>query len=255
MDPLGTIIKIEDALAALRLEAQQLKQENEELKERLELQEPLVQVGVAIRCRFFEQAREIRGHGQAFVSIIEAGNAAAHRGDYIADSAMFEMGYMRMKKKILNPQGCVVPLEETYATLYKELYSTGITMRSAEWLNPISLRLPIQDPNNPRKGVELYNLNVNIASCCPEFGTALFNHDLEDLNRFYFLACQFVGAYCDMEKRISTKSELHAAFDTCPDIERMLIEMREITERVVRMYSVRHRRISRRDAAGPEFEW
>jgi cell division septum initiation protein DivIVA len=37
MDPLGTIIKIEDALAALRLEVHQLKQENEELKERLEL--------------------------------------------------------------------------------------------------------------------------------------------------------------------------------------------------------------------------
>jgi hypothetical protein len=35
----------------------------------------------------------------------------------------------------------------------------------------------------------------------------------------------------------------------------MLRETREITERVVRIYGARHRRISRKDAAGLEFEW
>jgi hypothetical protein len=64
-----------------------------------------------------------------------------------------------------------------------------------------------------------------------------------------------VEAFNDIDKQVSTKSELHMAFDTSPDIERMLIEMREITERVVRIYGVRHRRISIKDAAGLEFEW
>jgi hypothetical protein len=81
----------------------------------------LVQVGVAIRRRFFEQAREIRGQGRARDSIIEDGNTAAHRGDYFADSAMFEIGYLRMEEQVLNSQGLVVPLEKTYTTLYKKL--------------------------------------------------------------------------------------------------------------------------------------
>jgi hypothetical protein len=50
--------------------------------------------------------------------------------------------------------------------------------------------------------------------------------------------------------------DLFSTFDTSPEVENKLSEMRSITRRVVRIYGVRHsgRRTITWDASGPEFE-
>lgn len=82
--------------ASLTEENNRVKAELQELKEKIRLQDPLVNVGVKIRRRFFEQAKELHGGGPPLWKIVEAGNEAAHRGDFLADSAMFQLGHMKV---------------------------------------------------------------------------------------------------------------------------------------------------------------
>jgi hypothetical protein len=69
-----------------------LEQEIKERKERMTKEEPLVEVGVAIRLRFWEQSKEIHGLGKADNAIIEAGNRATHEGVIYADHELFSPG-------------------------------------------------------------------------------------------------------------------------------------------------------------------
>jgi hypothetical protein len=55
-----------------------------------------------------------------------------HRGDYMADWAMFKMGYKKKEELILNSQESAGSFEETYATLYEDLYSRMPPMPSDE---------------------------------------------------------------------------------------------------------------------------
>ncbi|KAG4030285.1 hypothetical protein MFRU_012g00300 [Monilinia fructicola] len=58
----------------------------------------LFEIGVAVRKRFFEQSKSILPHRQAQEGpdhrIIKQGNEACHRGDAIADAALFELGLL-----------------------------------------------------------------------------------------------------------------------------------------------------------------
>ncbi|RAL58550.1 hypothetical protein DID88_003998 [Monilinia fructigena] len=58
----------------------------------------LFDVGVAVRKRFFEQSKAILPHRKAKEGpdcrIIREGNEACHRGDAIADAALFELGLL-----------------------------------------------------------------------------------------------------------------------------------------------------------------
>lgn len=64
------------------------KSDVEEMKLRLELQEPLLRCTMRIRERLFEQCRERLGLGKANTSSILEGNIAAHDGDVVTDSAI-----------------------------------------------------------------------------------------------------------------------------------------------------------------------
>jgi hypothetical protein len=89
------ITTLEEALCQLKQENLYLKGELGKLSQKLSQQEPLLKVGVHIRRRFLEIAKVKRGFGNAAESIIEAGNAAAHRGDIFADAALFKLGILR----------------------------------------------------------------------------------------------------------------------------------------------------------------
>jgi hypothetical protein len=231
-------------LYRLRLEVQQLRKENDALKERLELQEPLFQVRIAIRRRFFEQAKELRGRGTALKKVIEAGNAAAHRGDIIADSVIFALGYMDIGEPVSSLGANDNTFEQMYKPLFDELYSVkaGVGVRVGAGGSGISV-----------KEVELFNLTATIASNCSAFVVSEQGYDL-DANRFNALARECSNAFKEMDKLIGlrggTRSELSAAFDTCPNVEIMFCEMREIAEKVVGRYRASNggRRTRRRNA-------
>jgi hypothetical protein len=76
--------------------------ERRKLEKRLELQVPLVDVGVRIRHRSFKNSEDVflyrgRARYQRLVpdaDMIELGNEAAHRGNVEADASMFELGLL-----------------------------------------------------------------------------------------------------------------------------------------------------------------
>lgn len=81
-------------------EIKSLKQEHEELKQiiqaqktEIRIQEHLVQVGAAVRGRWFELAKSSAGVGQPVTTIVEAGERAITRGNIRADLAMLYLGY------------------------------------------------------------------------------------------------------------------------------------------------------------------
>ncbi|PVH78795.1 hypothetical protein DL98DRAFT_236039 [Cadophora sp. DSE1049] len=81
-------------------EIERLKQQTEELKHTIEaqkseirIQEHLVQVGAAVRGRWFELAKGSAGVGQPVAAIVEAGERAITRGNIRADLAMLQLGY------------------------------------------------------------------------------------------------------------------------------------------------------------------
>ncbi|CZR54805.1 uncharacterized protein PAC_04689 [Phialocephala subalpina] len=121
--------KFEEERKQLTEKMTQLKSENSELKERVKLQEPLVECAVLIRRRLFERAKCQRGHGDAIEFIIEAGNHAAHRGDFFADIAMFKLGYMKSSEAAASQDEGTTEFERTYMKVFHDLYGSSLDGR------------------------------------------------------------------------------------------------------------------------------
>ncbi|RDL39303.1 uncharacterized protein BP5553_03643 [Venustampulla echinocandica] len=98
-----------------------LKQEIADLKNQIELQSPLVKSAVAIRLRFWEQAKEALGLGVGDRSIIAAGNIAAHHGDALTDGVMVSLGYLKVAPENNVPEQHESEFErnlETFTKMY-----------------------------------------------------------------------------------------------------------------------------------------
>ncbi|PMD24346.1 hypothetical protein NA56DRAFT_700833 [Hyaloscypha hepaticicola] len=144
------IATLEEELARSKQENMDQKEELQKLNQKLHLQEPLLNVGVKICRRFLEKAKMKRGLGNAVESIVEAGNAAAHRGNIFADSALFTLGILRSTDSI-SPGGGSTEIEDNYRSLGRDLYGVNIIHS-----------LP---SSFSTKAAEIYNLSATITSC------------------------------------------------------------------------------------------
>jgi hypothetical protein len=142
-----------------------------DLESKLKLQEPLVDVGIKIRRRFVEKAKPFRGFGPADDSFVQAGNAAAHRGDICADSSLFSLGLMKPTGPGLTSDRNSSEVEDVYTALCKDLYAIKGGSNLGEF-SCLSLRQR-----------EFFDLRATIASCstikCTESDS-----DNEHLRRF-----------------------------------------------------------------------
>jgi hypothetical protein len=63
------------------------------LKVTIEWEKPLVEIGAAIRLRFWEQIFSNIDERQASTELVEAGDTAVQRGNWTADLALFRLGH------------------------------------------------------------------------------------------------------------------------------------------------------------------
>jgi hypothetical protein len=131
-------LKMDAELVQLRLEVDELRRENTELKEtnekqeqkidmldeRVQIQGPLVKIGLAIRRRWIEKAKKTLGIGEASKSIVAEGNEAAQHADMFADAAMWRLGYIKGSEPS-SPLGssgtaCMENFKRVFLEVYKE---------------------------------------------------------------------------------------------------------------------------------------
>lgn len=71
-----------------------LEKELKDEKQKARLTAPLVKVGVAVRLNFWEESRDGHNGYTADAARVEDENLAAQRGDFLADNALFHLGYL-----------------------------------------------------------------------------------------------------------------------------------------------------------------
>lgn len=91
---LMTLEGLNDHTDYQRSDAQVHVQEILDLKEKLDLQAPLIQVAVSIRRRFIQHARFANSLGRPDQVVVQMGNQSVHDGDILADSAMITLGLL-----------------------------------------------------------------------------------------------------------------------------------------------------------------
>ncbi len=129
-----------------------LQQQGKEQKGKLELHLPTVETGVAIRRRWYEQAKERLGYRAASPEIVSGGNYAAHRGQMFVDRAMFKLGYMGNLDPTPNTRNINDSVKYLYETIHHELYSVPVGAKD-------------KDLARPGKDLELHNSGATINSC------------------------------------------------------------------------------------------
>ena len=148
---------------------------NEELEDLKGKQNPLLPVGIAVRKRFFEQARVVvperqnededneeqvtsdeeedeSSWGAPNKTVVEEGNVAAHRGNADADNALFRLGYLKSDKlnrtipeKLFQSMYRVYPeeyssLEEFYLPRLRKMFNCEATVLTVPVLNNAAQR-------------------------------------------------------------------------------------------------------------------
>jgi len=226
-------MKVDQNLATLKERDIKLEQELQDLKEKMAIQEPLIKVGVAIRLRFWEQAKETRGLGMADRTIIEAGNHAAHRGDLFADAALFDLGYIATSLSSSYSLGSDLSVTRSSGTTTAPNQDSNI--EDKKWFYATLYAVPLAPAkdtllNFSAKGLEILNLSATMTSCSPSYCTNSMTGGSgpsnDDSNRFIFLAMD-----CGRVDRFNNPS---FEFDTNPEIEDNVRELREIVNRTVR---------------------
>lgn len=97
--------KVEEALCEEQSKTKRLNSQIQELQEKVKafeeeraIVEPLIEVGVAVRKRVFEQAKYVASSGEMFSrpdhKIIREGNDRCHRAYCLTDAALFKLFYL-----------------------------------------------------------------------------------------------------------------------------------------------------------------
>lgn len=110
-----TIAQVENITlkARHRVEVQDLTTKVFQLQENLQMMKPLVEVGVAIRLRYLEQAKDAHEIGEKGISqhVIRDGNIAAYGGNGAADAALSKLGVLKD--------------DDTLLAVFKSLYKSS----------------------------------------------------------------------------------------------------------------------------------
>lgn len=230
-----------------------LEKDNARLNERVRKQEPLVAVGMKIRMRNLEKAREERYDLREDEGIITAGNRAAHEGDLAADASMFELGFMDEKIAIpmseserfpltIDEQGNALEMvgkmeesfRERYADLFYDLY--GIEVEKWDMWIPWG-----------RKESDLWNMCATMGSSCGGFFAGEEKSGTKDFDRFNSLMRRVEVVKKEIETMSLGLEESIKMFEESRVVMLCLYELREIVTRA--------RRWARDQRRGIEESW
>lgn len=152
-----------------------LERELKDVKEKRQLEKPLVEIGVAIRLRFWEQAMSLRNVCTADESIIEAGNRAAHRGAILADTSLFHLEYMPLSSFVTAFESDKGHSEESLTEFFHTLYLIPLRDACFAHSEPSYGMFP--------KLVEFLNLCASMKSCSASYES--YASTLDNLNADY----------------------------------------------------------------------
>ncbi|KAI6715993.1 hypothetical protein JHW43_001490 [Diplocarpon mali] len=196
----------------------------EELEDMIQLQEPLVHVGVAIRRRWYEVVREKRGE-QATPKIVGAGELVAFKGNVRADVAMFKLGYM----KSADPTPASIILKGSpFEIKYKHEYFNNLY---AYAYNSLSIHSKNSFRNFSKKMLEICDMSATLAahyrySATKESGDA-------GLEKFRRLAIECAEEDRRISRLFPVPAERFSAFDSWPTVDVKIREMRRVVEEVI----------------------
>jgi hypothetical protein len=227
-----------------------LKEDNARLRQKLRLQEPLVSVGVCIRRRFLEKARQERWESLELESMTSPGNNAAHAGDLAADVALFELGYMKgfdpfpntdsgseTKEKEqeraevgegdedeemedgyeIGEYGFEYHFESRYKNLCKELYGDEFE----HW----------QEENVwGGREREVRDMTATMASSCGNFFAGETESGDSNFDRFNVLVEELNRFKCLIDEQCSTREERVKMFEESEEVGARLGQMRGIVK-------------------------
>ncbi|KAH7417608.1 hypothetical protein BKA64DRAFT_718341 [Cadophora sp. MPI-SDFR-AT-0126] len=172
-----------------------LEEEKEELEEERELLDPIIQIGVDVRLRNLEWARETAlGVPTSDIdrAIIRKGNIAAHRANATVDAALFEAD--------LVPEEYV----EEASHVFQDIY--GVTPSNIGHWEPQALRLT--DCQATLRTHKAVRKSVNSAALRKEYDK------LEDI-------------------LIDDYNSMLGYFETDPSVDHRLLRLEEVTEEIV----------------------
>jgi hypothetical protein len=180
-------------------------------------EEPLVNIGVAIRKRFWENAKERRDMGIVNEITIETGNKAAHQGNIVADTAMILLGRMMdISSSIRTAKEVIEQFETLYGVRYELVKGRWGSFRTREQ--------------------EILNLSATVASCCSTYfpWTQTWEDGDRDSVQFCRLTRECVAAHKYFFAAFSPASKSQKAFDGDPEIGCKLQEMRVVVGGIVK---------------------
>ncbi|RDW84562.1 hypothetical protein BP6252_02152 [Coleophoma cylindrospora] len=124
---------------ALRLQEQTRSLERDQTDK-----EPLVEIGIAVRTRFLQQARKMVTGQQTSIRAIKSGNAAAHRANGFVDAAVFRVAQMSGRDM------------QDMARVFKDLYQVpplqyGYGYRPKKYLEAIDCEATIRTTISVRR--------------------------------------------------------------------------------------------------------
>ncbi|KAK0100355.1 hypothetical protein ONS95_008308 [Cadophora gregata] len=214
-------------------EIEKLKQQNEELKHtveaqksRIRVQEHLVQVGAAVRGRWFELAKRNAGVGEPIAVIVEAGERAITRGNIRADLAMLQLGYASLPS-VQAAQSAVGNLDAD--SKYKEGYFKDLYTLS---FSDFAQHLLKNFCSYPLKKLEICEMSGTMTSLTGYSVTSEYEY-MNLLHSFQALAIradeEWVNHIChlwpDHQRRLNTANNW-------PPLEMIVRDMRSIVEEI-----------------------
>jgi hypothetical protein len=179
-------LKRSQELAGAEERSLKMEQESKYLSHKATTQAHLIKVGVAVRLKFWEEAKEVRCLGPADKLIVEAGNRAVRERDLLADAALFDLGYIaelwpkrspldieHQDSETLESEGSTpgssttgesdsqpsgkTSRQQLSRSFYRNLYS----------LSPHEVKAAPLSP----EAIEFFNMTATMSSCSPSFIT------------------------------------------------------------------------------------
>jgi hypothetical protein len=236
-------LKRSQELAGVEEQNLKLEQELKDLRHAFAIQRPLIEVRVAVRLKFLEEAKEYRGLGLADKLIVGAGNRAVREGALLADAALFDLGYIAK----LSPRWLRLDLgyedSEASDTECSNLGSLTAGDSDAQlsnipdqeqlsrtfynYLYTIPLHGVKDFPFSP-EAIELFNMSATMSSCSSSFVPKAVLDEITDARS------SDDECFCALATRWAMGVDNQGFHNHNTEMDEIFGELREITNRAVR---------------------
>ncbi|KAL3419383.1 hypothetical protein PVAG01_09605 [Phlyctema vagabunda] len=216
---------LEENEKALNLEKEEHTKTSVKLKaleKQLKLQEPLLDVGRRVRCKFLENSKRVFANGvmvairgQVDLQVIRAGGEAAYQGDVQADAALFSLGFLDPSKD---------------KRLFEDLYACPVLIPPSRALD------------YPRL-TEMFNMRATMGYCS---SFTEYTLSQEDDAQFQQLERECISILSGIQRNPTAtenvevvKGNTKIAFETSPEVGARLEEMRKVVQHILRLERTR----------------